>query len=318
MLPEPEEADGTLPEPKEAYGTLPEPDEDGEEEAPEDDGGEENEGGEDTWEPQFGAYKKSGVDADELFFSDDRSDSSGFPYRTCLAALVVVLGAVAAFAWAMLSSPTPLECSAQTVRAQRFKIDVSDLWMPRIASTLQLGLSLRNANFFGSMLLEGCTVIVYEAASGLKLGTATHGQLMLPAMRTMQVNLAVKGVGESLPQPEQRRLAEIFLEHKALLLTIVATATSKLPLKGSKSNSDTRNSSRRLDLSTMAQDPFYERPPPPPPRHPRKTKCTMCQHEACLAAPHNPRSGVAHRHLRACGPSLLAPTAAPSWLQPLL
>ena len=43
------------------------------------------------------------------------------------------------------------------------------------------------------------------------------------------MRLPLPGAGASLPQQEHQRLATLFLSHKALLLTIVATATSRLP-----------------------------------------------------------------------------------------
>jgi len=181
----------------------------------------------------------------------------------CAACLVVVLAVLVSLGM-LYAIPQPLSCVAQQAHAGRFKIDVSDLWTPRLSSTLQLVLSVRNSNLFGSMLLEECKVVVYDEATGFKLGTATHGALYIEPMRSLQVNLAVKQAGGSLPPPEQRRLVEAFLRHKALLLTIVATATSKIPSKGAKSSQVTSNSTKRLDLGAMFKDPFYTRPPPPP------------------------------------------------------
>jgi len=67
-----------------------------------------------------------------------------------------------------------------------------------------------------------------------------------------------------------RAPAQIFLRHKALLLTIVATATSRLPLKGSRVGKVTTNTSNRLELKAMTKDPWYVRPPPPPPPPPEE------------------------------------------------
>ena len=61
------------------------------------------------------------------------------------------------------------------------------------------------------------------------------------------------------------RAAAAFLANKALLLTIVATATSRLPTKGSKTTEVTSNSTKRVDLSSLTKEPFFQRAPPPPP-----------------------------------------------------
>ena len=51
----------------------------------------------------------------------------------------------------------------------------------------------------------------------------------IPDLIFGQVRLPLPGAGASLLQEEHQRLATLFLSHKALLLTIVATATSRLP-----------------------------------------------------------------------------------------
>jgi len=198
----------------------------------------------------------------ELFMPNQRRG-----YRTCFICLIAtaaLLGAVSAALWVGYTNPSPLDCSVDQMHASRFKIEVTDLWMPRLSSTLQLVLSVRNRNLLRSMMLEACRVHVLEEATGLKLGASSHGTMFVPPMRSLQLNLAIKEFGGSLPPPEQRRLAELFLRHKALLLTIVATATSKIPLKTAKTAEHTTNSSRRLELAALAKDPFYTRPPPPP------------------------------------------------------
>ena len=176
------------------------------------------------------------------------------------AALFTILVAIAAILY-MHWNPILVQCEADHVRPVRFKIDVTDFWTPRISSTVQLALSLKNSNPFRALLLQGCNVAVYEAATGFKLGSATHGLIRIPARRTLSVNLAVKRFCESLPPPEHRRLSELFLRHKAILLTLVATATTRLPLKSSKNNQLTTNSTRRLDLGVSFKDPFYQRTP---------------------------------------------------------
>ena len=49
--------------------------------------------------------------------------------------------------------------------------------------------------------------------------------------------------------------------HKALLLTFVVTATSRLPIKGSKASQTSSNTTRRVDLSGLYKDPFFQRAP---------------------------------------------------------
>ena len=80
----------------------------------------------------------------------------------------------------------------------------------------------------------------------------------------LTVTLSLPGLASNLPPPEQRRLATTFLAKKALLLTIVATATSRLPVRGSKASVTTSNSSRRVDLSAMLKEPFFQRAHAPP------------------------------------------------------
>jgi hypothetical protein len=70
---------------------------------------------------------------------------------------------------------------------------------------------------------------VFEADTGLKLGTANQGRLFLNPFSTVRMTLAIKDFGASLPQSEQRRIADLFLRHKALMLTIIVTSLSKVP-----------------------------------------------------------------------------------------
>jgi len=186
--------------------------------------------------------------------------ASLFVYLGCAALLLTACAALGM--WLLMERP--VTCEAHKVLPQRFKIDVTEFWSPRLSSTLQLVLSVRNSNLFSSMLLEECAVTVFEAATGQKLGVAKHGRLHVEPRQTMQVNLALVQAGSGLPPPQQRRLAEVFLRHKALLLTIVATATSKIPLKTAKSSQVSANSSKWVDLSKLLKDPFYSRAPPPP------------------------------------------------------
>ena len=60
--------------------------------------------------------------------------------------------------------------------------------------------------------------------------------------------------------------------HKALLLTFVVTATSRLPIKGSKASQTSTNTTRRVDLSGLYKDPFFQRAPAPAPPPDAATK----------------------------------------------
>ena len=41
----------------------------------------------------------------------------------------------------------------------------------------------------------------------------------------------------------------------------MVTATSRLPIKGSKTTQTSSNTTRRVDFSTMYKDPFFQRAP---------------------------------------------------------
>ena len=161
--------------------------------------------------------------------------------------------------------PEAVRCSLEVVRPKKFKIDVTDFFAPRVSAAAQLVVRLTNANMFRSMLLEACKLTVYEEETGLKLGTATQNSLVLAPFSSTQVTLSLNALAGSASQAEQRRLAALFLAKKALMLTLVATASSRLPLKGSRSVEVSSNSSRKLDLSTLTKEPFFQRAPPPPP-----------------------------------------------------
>ena len=66
-----------------------------------------------------------------------------------------------------------------------------------------------------------------------KLGATQQGALVVSPFSTTQVTVTLQQLAGALPPPEQRRIATAFLAKKALLLTIVATATSRIPKKGS-------------------------------------------------------------------------------------
>ena len=60
--------------------------------------------------------------------------------------------------------------------------------------------------------------------------------------------------------------AAAFLAKKALLLTIVATASSRLPQKDSSATQVTSRSQRhRVDLAALTKEPFFQRAHPPSP-----------------------------------------------------
>jgi len=155
------------------------------------------------------------------------------------------------------------------VRPSKFKIDVTEFWRPRVSAAMQLVLQVRNSNLFRGLVLESCKLTAFEAATGLKLASNVHERPMLVSPRnSVQVTVPLTSVGGSLPDVEQRRLAALFLGEKALLLTLVATATSRLNVKGAPSKPVTTNSSRRVDLAPLTKEPFFQRAPPPPPPPP--------------------------------------------------
>ena len=175
---------------------------------------------------------------------------------------VVVVGGHQLWSW---YHPAPVSCTLELVRPQKFKLDVTDFFHPRVSAALQLVLTLKNTNLLRSMLLEHCKLTVFEADTGLKLGSVQHSGAVLKPFATQSVTLSLKDLAGSLPQEEQRRLAGVFLANKALLLTIVATASSRIPIKGSKASEVSSNSSKRLDLASLTKEPFFQRAPPPPP-----------------------------------------------------
>jgi hypothetical protein len=176
--------------------------------------------------------------------------------RRAQLAVLVLFGCVQLWMWL---NPTPLSCDLELIRPQKFKVDVTDFFAPKVSAALQLVLNVRNNNMLRSMLLEQCTLVAYEAATSLKLGSAQQGSLVIAPFTTTRATISLQQLGGSLPQPEQRRLATEFLSQKALLLTIVATASSRLPFKGSKASTVATNSSKRVDLSTLTKEPFFQR-----------------------------------------------------------
>ena len=104
-------------------------------------------------------------------------EADGYSLRTCFlffVAALVLVALVAGAGYAHWSYPQPLGCSVGLVRPQKFKIDVTDFWAPSVSAAVQLVLSVRNGNLLRALLLDGLTVSVYEAATGLKLGTAAQ------------------------------------------------------------------------------------------------------------------------------------------------
>uniref|UniRef100_A0A7S2BW03 Uncharacterized protein n=1 Tax=Haptolina brevifila TaxID=156173 RepID=A0A7S2BW03_9EUKA len=116
-------------------------------------------------------------------------------------------------------------------------------------------------------MLDECKVAVFEAATGLKLGSVLQGSLVVNAYSSIETTLTVNGLAEKLPQREQRRLATDYLAKKALLVTLVATASSRLPIKSSTPTTTTSNNTRRVDFNALHKDsshnPFFQRAPQP-------------------------------------------------------
>ena len=73
-----------------------------------------------------------------------------------LASLALTILGTAGLGLAQMYAPWPVECDAISVNARRFKVDVSDFWAPRLQSTVQFVLELRNRNPLRAMLLESC------------------------------------------------------------------------------------------------------------------------------------------------------------------
>lgn len=184
-------------------------------------------------------------------------------YALSLGAVACV---VAAAAFTLLyTSPPVVHCDPLGAAPLRFKVDVSDFWRPKLSASVQLALTLTNADWLRPAVLDECKVVVYEEATNLRLGAATHGPIHVGARSKVAVSLALKGFGASLPRDEQRRLSELFLRHKALILTLVATATSQLPrVKGAKPATSSpvvrTSSAKKLDLAAAFKDPFFQRP----------------------------------------------------------
>ena len=165
-------------------------------------------------------------DDDAAFEEED----ARYGRRCCLSLLAFVLallivGAYQAYLW---MNPLPMSCTIDIMRPQKFKVDVTDFFAPRISAAAQFVLSIKNSNVLRQMLLEQCKLTVYEAATGLKLGSVQQSSLVLSPFTTTSATLSLQGLGGNLAAPEQRRLAGIFLSKKALLLTIVATASSRV------------------------------------------------------------------------------------------
>ena len=110
--------------------------------------------------------------------------------RRAQLAVLVLFGCVQLWMWL---NPTPLSCDLELIRPQKFKVDVTDFFAPKVSAALQLVLNVRNNNMLRSMLLEQCTLVAYEAATSLKLGSAQQGSLViapftttpLPCMQTL-------------------------------------------------------------------------------------------------------------------------------------
>jgi len=242
--------------------------------------------------------------ADPNFMRDEeemRAERAALGRKFWLVLLAaVIVGGYQAWSW---FNPMPVSCSLEVIRPQKFKVDVTELFAPRVSAALSLVLSLKNTNMLRSMLLEECKFTAFELDTGLKLGSVQQGALVLSPLTSTSVTLSLNGLASSLPPPEQRRLAAAFLATKVLQLTIVATCSSRvraprlasracpppraqpvplapashpptpraahpppqISVKGSKSTSVSTNSSRRVDLSALAKEPFFQRQVAPPP-----------------------------------------------------
>lgn len=178
--------------------------------------------------------------ADDELSEDMEPPVPWWRQRCCLMVLaamlsLVVVGGYQLYCWLY---PQPVTCTLDLVRPQKFKVDVTEFFAPRVSAAVQLVLSLRNRNMLRSMLLEQCKLVAYEASTGLKLGSVQQGSLVLAPFSTTQATVTLSGLASSLPGEEQRRLAVEFLGQKALLLTIVATASSRVSASGPQGPSE--------------------------------------------------------------------------------
>ena len=76
----------------------------------------------------------------------------------CLYALTflltcVLVGGVVLWGWLY---PRPLDVTLEFMRPQKFKIDVTEFFAPKVSAALQLVLSIKNTNLLRAMLLEEC------------------------------------------------------------------------------------------------------------------------------------------------------------------
>jgi hypothetical protein len=167
-------------------------------------------------------------DEDESEDGDRAGPLCGKRFWISVAAFFVALAIVGSYQAYMWMHPQPVGCLLELARPQKFKVDVTDFFRPKVSAAMQLVLSLKNGNMLRSMLLEQCKLTVFEADTGLKLGSVQQNSLVLSPFSTTSVTLSLQGLAGALPQEEQRRLAAMFLAKKALLLTIVATASSRV------------------------------------------------------------------------------------------
>ena len=124
----------------------------------------------------------------------------GCAASACLVVLLLALAIAGAVVY-LRRFPTPLSCALDHVRPVKFKIDVTDFWAPRISATLQAVLNVGNRNLLDLLLLEACKVTVYEARTGLKLGSASSNALTISPFSSTTVSVNVLGIGANAPQP---------------------------------------------------------------------------------------------------------------------
>ena len=204
-------------------------------------------------------------DVEEIWLDEPEGFTCGrqcLMYTLTFFLTVLLVGGWQFYKWL---HPEPVSCSLELIRPQKFKVDVTEFFAPRVSAAIQLVLSVKNANMLRAMLLEQCKVTAYDDETGLKLGTAQQNSLVLQPFSTTQVTVTLNQLGGGLPVEEQRSLAATFLSKKALLLTIVATASSRLPKKGSIASAISNNASRRVEWpSSITKEPFFQRAHAPP------------------------------------------------------
>ena len=135
--------------------------------------------------------------------------------------IIICLSILVSFNFYLWVYPAPLECVVELIKPQKFKIDVSEFFSPKVSAALQVHLlwsipekasllivsynaataflispgldvrqvvvSIKNSNFFRSMLLEHCKLSVFSDDMNIKLGIGQQNSLVIPKFSSTQV-----------------------------------------------------------------------------------------------------------------------------------